>query len=58
MTNGYFILLQLCLALITIFFFSIAIYKALYKGFGGFAADVVAAIDQVPVLFYSYVWKF
>ncbi|XP_057544423.1 subtilisin-like protease SBT2.3 [Amaranthus tricolor] len=24
----------------------IAIYKALYKGFGGFAADVVAAIDQ------------
>lgn len=30
-------------------FFSIAIYKALYKGFGGFAADVVAAIDQVLV---------
>ncbi|CAN8267578.1 unnamed protein product [Cochlearia groenlandica] len=24
----------------------ISIYKALYKGFGGFAADVVAAIDQ------------
>lgn len=24
----------------------IAIYKALYKGFGGFSADVVAAIDQ------------
>ncbi|XP_021713649.1 subtilisin-like protease SBT2.3 [Chenopodium quinoa] len=24
----------------------VAIYKALYKGFGGFAADVVAAIDQ------------
>uniref|UniRef100_A0A7N0V9V9 Uncharacterized protein n=1 Tax=Kalanchoe fedtschenkoi TaxID=63787 RepID=A0A7N0V9V9_KALFE len=24
----------------------IAVYKALYKGFGGFAADVVAAIDQ------------
>lgn len=24
----------------------IAIYKALYKGFGGFAADIVAAIDQ------------
>lgn len=28
-------------------FFSIAVYKALYKSFGGFAADVVAAIDQV-----------
>ena len=27
---------------------SIAVYKALYKSFGGFAADVVAAIDQVP----------
>lgn len=26
---------------------SIAVYKALYKSFGGFAADVVAAIDQV-----------
>lgn len=26
---------------------SIAVYKALFKGFGGFAADVVAAIDQV-----------
>ncbi|KAM1796254.1 hypothetical protein ACFX11_036511 [Malus domestica] len=24
----------------------IAVYKALYQGFGGFAADVVAAIDQ------------
>ncbi|KAL0352726.1 UNVERIFIED_CONTAM: Subtilisin-like protease SBT2.2 [Sesamum angustifolium] len=24
----------------------IAVYKALYKSFGGFAADVVAAIDQ------------
>ncbi|XP_010441875.1 PREDICTED: subtilisin-like protease SBT2.3 [Camelina sativa] len=24
----------------------ISVYKALYKGFGGFAADVVAAIDQ------------
>jgi len=23
------------------------VYKALYKSFGGFAADVVAAIDQV-----------
>lgn len=30
-------------------FYSISIYKALYKRFGGFAADVVAAIDQVPV---------
>lgn len=30
-------------------FYSIAIYKALYKRFGGFAADVVAAIDQVCV---------
>lgn len=28
-------------------FSSIAVYKALYKSFGGFAADVVAAIDQV-----------
>lgn len=28
-------------------FCSIAVYKALYKSFGGFAADVVAAIDQV-----------
>ncbi|CAK9167441.1 unnamed protein product [Ilex paraguariensis] len=28
------------------FFCSIAVYKALYKSFGGFAADVVAAIDQ------------
>lgn len=27
--------------------FSIAVYKALYKSFGGFAADVVAAVDQV-----------
>ena len=26
---------------------SISVYKALYKSFGGFAADVVAAIDQV-----------
>ena len=33
------------------FFCSIAIYKALYKGFGGFAADVVAAIDQVPIAY-------
>ena len=30
-----------------LFFSSIAVYKALYKSFGGFAADVVAAIDQV-----------
>jgi hypothetical protein len=30
-------------------FHSIAVYKALYKGFGGFAADVVAAIDQVHI---------
>lgn len=29
------------------FFYSVAVYKALYKSFGGFAADVVAAIDQV-----------
>lgn len=29
---------------------SVAVYKALYKSFGGFAADVVAAIDQVPVI--------
>lgn len=28
---------------------SIAVYKALYKSFGGFAADVVAAIDQVLI---------
>ena len=28
-------------------FSSIAVYKALYRSFGGFAADVVAAIDQV-----------
>lgn len=34
-------------------FSSIAVYKALYKSFGGFAADVVAAIDQVLV-FTSY----
>ena len=26
---------------------SVAIYKALYKRFGGFAADIIAAIDQV-----------
>jgi len=32
-------------------FYSISIYKALYRRFGGFAADVVAAIDQVRVLF-------
>jgi len=30
-------------------FHSIAVYKALYKEFGGFAADVVAAIDQVHI---------
>ncbi|KAF9626613.1 hypothetical protein IFM89_036474 [Coptis chinensis] len=28
----------------------ISVYKALYKSFGGFAADVVAAIDQVHML--------
>jgi len=28
-------------------FFRIAVYKALYRLFGGFVADVVAAIDQV-----------
>lgn len=27
--------------------FRIAVYKALYRLFGGFVADVVAAIDQV-----------
>lgn len=32
-------------------FYSIAVYKALYKSFGGFAADVVAAIDQVDMQF-------
>jgi len=31
-------------------FYSISVYKALYKRFGGFAADVVAAIDQVRLL--------
>jgi hypothetical protein len=31
------------------FLLSIAVYKALYKSFGGFAADVVAAIDQVNI---------
>lgn len=31
----------------SVIFFSISVYKALYKSFGGFAADVVAAIDQV-----------
>lgn len=31
-------------------FYSIAVYKALYKSFGGFAADVVAAIDQVKLI--------
>lgn len=30
--------------------FSIAVYKALYKSFGGFAADVVAAVDQVCMI--------
>lgn len=30
-----------------VIFSSIAVYKALYKSFGGFAADVVAGIDQV-----------
>lgn len=30
--------------------FSIAVYKALYKSFGGFAADVVAAVDQVCLI--------
>lgn len=29
------------------FLVSVAIYKALYKRFGGFAADIIAAIDQV-----------
>jgi len=28
-------------------FFRIAVYKALYRLFGGYVADVVAAIDQV-----------
>lgn len=27
----------------------VAIYKALYKRFGGFAADIIAAIDQVKI---------
>lgn len=31
-------------------FSSVAVYKALYKSFGGFAADVVAAIDQVNII--------
>jgi hypothetical protein len=30
-------------------FHSIAVYKTLYKGFGGFAADVVAAINEVHI---------
>ena len=30
-----------------IFVYRIAVYKALYRLFGGFVADVVAAIDQV-----------
>lgn len=34
-------------------FSSIAVYKALYKSFGGFAADVVAAIDQVHMVGFS-----
>lgn len=32
--------------------YRIAVYKALYRLFGGFVADVVAAIDQV-CLYYS-----
>lgn len=32
---------------VTSFLVSVAIYKALYKRFGGFAADIIAAIDQV-----------
>ena len=34
------------------FVFRIAVYKALYRLFGGFVADVVAAIDQV----YKYIY--
>lgn len=30
-----------------LFLVSVAVYKALYKRFGGFAADIIAAIDQV-----------
>lgn len=33
---------------------SVAIYKALYKRFGGFAADIIAAIDQVKKLLSLY----
>lgn len=41
------------------FVYSISVYKALYKNFGGFAADVVAAIDQVKVhqlLHFQFKW--
>lgn len=39
--------LPVCSFTYVFIFSSIAVYKALYKSFGGFAADVVAAIDQV-----------
>jgi hypothetical protein len=36
--------------------FRIAVYKALYRLFGGFVADVVAAIDQVyKYMIYLYI---
>ncbi|KAF9597093.1 hypothetical protein IFM89_015757, partial [Coptis chinensis] len=35
--------------------FSISVYKALHKSFGGFTADVVAAIDQLSSF---YPWIF
>ncbi|KAF9619363.1 hypothetical protein IFM89_006550 [Coptis chinensis] len=36
---------------------SISVYKALYKSFGGFAVDVVAAIDHVHMLINSLSMK-